>query len=647
LSRYANLNTLLLSNLQTTTFNTKPTNLKVHNLCSDPSAVSPKILDALGLGLGFCVSLNRKDENPIDFDRFQKDVRTRYQFRNQEDSPYNAKLYVKSEAWEPEIASPKIETAMNDFQQATREAFKHSRRLTHEFNLPPKLIQDLRRLKKDRKFTVTGTDKNLGTAIMETSLYYRRALDDHLLNTTNYEEITADEAFEYDECNYRRILRSMVDAFDIDAESKTFFTRTLCGERNSNGVVQRPSHIQLPYFYLLPKIHKKPWKTRPVVSGVSSVNEPLSKWIDYHLQQVLHLCPAYLKDSWQLLRDLKTLPPLADDTVIYSADAVAMYSNIDNDLGIDAIRRWLDLHAHQLPAGFPVKRVLAGLDIVMRTNIFTFGNRYWRQRNGTAMGTPCACAYATIYYSYHEETVLITADNPHGILFYRRLIDDALIIQRQRPGAHTNFLDAMNSFGAPGARLEWEPTEPGRSVTFLDFTLQLNNNHGITTTTFQKPMNLYLYRPPSSAQPPSILYGLIYGSLHRYFWQNSNKRDFERFATLLFHRLQARGHASSNLSKLFLKAAHRVDRSSIPAAKTRTNEVSLPDGSCFLHVPFHPQDTTRRELQSLFTTSCKAAFHNDDDNFDMSRLIIAYSRAPNISDLVRRNRLGTDVDTTL
>jgi hypothetical protein len=31
----------------------------------------------------------------------------------------------------------------------------------------------------------------------------------------------------------------------------------------------------------------------------------------------------------------------------------------------------------------------------------------------------------------------------------------------------------------------------------------------------------------------------------------------------------------------------------------------------------------------------------------MSRLIIAYSRAPNISDLVRRNRLGTDVDTNL
>jgi hypothetical protein len=388
--------------------------LKVHNLCLEPSAVSPKILDALGLGLGFCVSLNRKDENPIDFARFRRDIRTRYTFRDSEDTPYNAKLYVKNDAWEPQPASPPIEAAMSKFEQETRLAFQNSRRLKHEFNLPPKVIQDLRRLKKDRIFTVTGTDKNLGTAIMETSLYYRRALDDHLLNPNNYEEITADEAFEYDECNYRRILRSMVDAFDIDAESKCFFSRTLCGNRDSQGVVQRPSHLQLPYFYLLPKIHKNPWKTRPVVSGVSSVNEPLSKWIDYHLQQVIHLCPAYLKDSWQLLRDLKNLPPLADDIVIYSADAVAMYTNIDNDHGIDSIRRWLNLHTHQLPAGFPVQRILAGLDIVMRTNIFTFGNRFWRQRNGTAMGTPCACAYATIYYSYHKETALITNNNPHG-----------------------------------------------------------------------------------------------------------------------------------------------------------------------------------------------------------------------------------------
>jgi hypothetical protein len=69
----------------------------------------------------------------------------------------------------------------------------------------------------------------------------------------------------------------------------------------------------------------------------------------------------------------------------------------------------------------------------------------------------CACAYTTIYNSYHEETVLITSANLHGILFYHRLINDALILQRNSPGAqHDTFLAVINSFGNPGANLEWE-----------------------------------------------------------------------------------------------------------------------------------------------------------------------------------------------
>ena len=141
---------------------------------------------------------------------------------------------------------------------------------------------------------------------------------------------------------------------------------------------------------------------------------------------------------------------------------------------------------------------------------------------------PVPCAYATIYYSYHEETALVTPSNPHGVLFYRRLIDDALIIQRNTPGAHDTFLAAMNSFGTPGARLVWESSGPSRKDIFLDFNLTLNNHRTISTSTYQKPMNLYLYRPPSSAQPPSILFGLIYGTLHRFYWHTRINKTLKR-----------------------------------------------------------------------------------------------------------------------
>jgi hypothetical protein len=72
----------------------------------------------------------------------------------------------------------------------------------------------------------------------------------------------------------------------------------------------------------------------------------------------------------------------------------------------------------------------------------------------------------------------------------------------------------MNSFGNNGARLEWESPGLSRAADFLDLHIKLNPNGSITTSTYQKPMNLYLFRPPTSAKPASVLYGLIYGTLH-------------------------------------------------------------------------------------------------------------------------------------
>jgi hypothetical protein len=49
---------------------------------------------------------------------------------------------------------------------------------------------------------------------------------------------------------------------------------------------------------------------------------------------------------------------------------------------------------------------------------------------------------------------------------------------------------------------------------FLDLSLKLTPT-GITTSIFEKAMNLYLYLPPNSAQPPGVLRGLMIGMKKR------------------------------------------------------------------------------------------------------------------------------------
>jgi hypothetical protein len=58
----------------------------------------------------------------------------------------------------------------------------------------------------------------------------------------------------------------------------------------------------------------------------------------------------------------------------------------------------------------------------MVNNILTFGDTTWTQNNGTAMGTPSAPQYTTIYYAIHEDELLVEFEA--DLWHYRRFISD-------------------------------------------------------------------------------------------------------------------------------------------------------------------------------------------------------------------------------
>jgi hypothetical protein len=55
-----------------------------------------------------------------------------------------------------------------------------------------------------------------------------------------------------------------------------------------------------PMFYILAKVHKSPWKTRPVVSCAGSLLAAVSTWLDFHLQKLRKFLPSFIKDSADL-----------------------------------------------------------------------------------------------------------------------------------------------------------------------------------------------------------------------------------------------------------------------------------------------------------------------------------------------------------
>jgi hypothetical protein len=157
----------------------------------------------------------------------------------------------------------------------------------------------------------------------------------------------------------------------------------------------------------------------------------------------------------------------------------------------------------------------------MTNNIFSFGETFWLQLTGTAMGTPTACSYATITFGQHENSKILPKFNQH-LIYYKRYIDDVFGVWNE---AWEQFKMELNNLGG----LCWKIEEPSHKTVFLDLNIQLVKATNLTST-YQKGLNIYLYIPPLSAHPPSCLKGLIAGETRHYWIQNSPE-DFQSILT--------------------------------------------------------------------------------------------------------------------
>jgi hypothetical protein len=609
-------------------------NMQYHNLCTTLTP-PPGIDSVLGYDLKHCIQ-HRTPRPHLDetFSRFARDVRIKYTYRGVPDTEFDPKLYVKNVLWQPERASDTIEQELRDFEAAVR-ALTSANRPRQRSNLNPRQLEILLELQNDKRFIIGATDKNLGPFIIERDEYIKRCFDDHLLNSSTYKRLTREEAnlIRYNTQSY--ITRLIAKAGKvtpaqpiaaIDKANLAYFNRSYNLAR-----IRRP-----PQFYLMFKVHKPTLKTRPVVSCCGSFPEIASKWLDYQLSLVVTLCPSHTKDSTQIIDDIARLGRLPPNAYLFTSDAVSMYTNIDTDHGLQTITKWLELHEDDLPPGFPTETIIDLLARVMKYNVFQLDDCWFQQTNGTAMGTSVACVYATIYYSYHEETRLLPKYSPTPILFYRRFIDDVFSIWLVPPIGGTTlwneFTTEMNNFGS----LKWEAEPLSKTVNFLDLTIEITNDGEIKTKTFQKAMNLYLYLCPSSAHPPGVLKGLIFGSLQRYWRQNSATTDYQHMVHKLYDHLRDRGHREEDITPIFHEAARRLDTDGPNNTVFQlTFQAAATGHTLYFHAQYHPADVPRSDIRHAFNTCCPTL----QSEIDIADFTIAYSRQPNLRDKLSKTQL--------
>ena len=381
----------------------RPSTLSFHNLCTSPSNfITPVTKSLLGLGLNFCVQpplSNRPSD--IDFTRLRRNAWTQMFFAGSDPLP-KTKLFVPSK-WSPSRDYIPAEFRVR-FSEFEREATLLFRPRRCQPNLLPRQATVLAALRNNTQLHVWKTDKNLGPAIIERDEYIRRALKEHLLDVTTYRYLTKQEAD-----NRIKAMKRMAANFETQffpqppkhvEESRSIKSQRTFLRRSRESAEDDP----FGYFYLMAKIHKQPWTTRPIVSCSGCLFYGLGRWVDQELQKIVRQLPYVIRSSADLVRDLALLGPLPPSARFFTCDATAMYTNICTTHALQVINEWLSESPIPTQAGINVPALNAALRLVMTHNIFRFGDTFWVQLTGTAMGTPPSThiCYAVFLYTRGE-----------------------------------------------------------------------------------------------------------------------------------------------------------------------------------------------------------------------------------------------------
>ena len=88
----------------------------------------------------------------------------------------------------------------------------------------------------------------------------------------------------------------------------------------------RSGKFKVPAFYIIPKLHKKPVKSRPITPSHSWVTTRISKLLDSYLQDIVKQYGHCLRNSYNII---SVLEPLTFKTItLAAANVESFYTNI-------------------------------------------------------------------------------------------------------------------------------------------------------------------------------------------------------------------------------------------------------------------------------------------------------------------------------
>lgn len=458
------------------------------------------------------------------FDAMVRKAKLAYIFRNMPNDKLEglpAVPFVRNPTWEPVIRkhwfNQGIEAGRRQLQLQTKRPMPNTsigrldvfRRIV----LTPKALTDW--------LTKAGllcfiSDKNLGIVVTTQDWYWEQV--------KKFIELPVFESFLGDFDSFRQDVSRQIGEHTCDNSDIEFWITP----KVQKFLRECEYRKNIPQFHGIPKIHKNPWKIRPIV--------PMHSYVTSTLSIVLHhlLLPIQKSFSWicessrELCEEVRTFNQRGLSVRLHTGDVASMYTSIPWDdfrVSLASVVHWFPAYRGNTALE---EWILKAAKILWDNTVFQVANRLFHQTDGVPMGIHCGPVFANLYLAFYEKHYLQNFDG-----LYRRYIDDIFVL-------HPSDEHVAHLIAAPGMEIDWTHSEVG--LPFLDvfFHTHLGSSE-VCFRPYEKVGNHHQYLPWASSHPLSVKKGLVKGELTRAAAISNRQPYFLTWKATFLSRLVSRG----------------------------------------------------------------------------------------------------------
>ena len=477
--------------------------MKILNLSDH--ILSESEYNLLKRGLKFCPTptSNNADQNTIDLFNFCRRLRLREFFYDKNIN--NPSIVKPPSLWEPDpkLQSDELNKAIDYIKQYPIPKRKGS----FVDNISQEERNAINHIKNNKNIIIKEADKGAAIVIMNSSFYEQKIneiLNDSetYLHVSNNSDKTVINKIKALVKKYENILTTDESKYLTNFEYKTSMIYGLPKIHKST-IIQNAIKTQQEDFVTI----KDPidLKMRPIVAGTQCPTHRLSNFVNILIQPFLKYVKSYTRDTVHFLNKLP--PHIEEDETFATLDVVGLYSNITHDLGLTALKYYLNKYPNEITR-ISANFILEAAELILKNNYFEFNSKNFLQINGTAMGTIFAPTYANLSLGYLEIllenklTNLVGQEACSKILNnYSRYLDDIFLIWNAKiAGSIQNFRDNLCSLDS---RISFTLDQHNKSVSFLDVRVSAVDSK-IMTDIFYKETDSKRYLDYHSCHPRHI-----------------------------------------------------------------------------------------------------------------------------------------------